>query len=123
MRFGKLLGASALALVCAAAPALAQDTDVMQYADTNGDGKVTQEEYAAFLGQAWDYLMQSAEKVKVADASPQGKPLLNGVTPDMNGEVTKAAFQAAAPAKFKLADKNGDGVLDSAELNASMKAN
>ena len=122
MRLGKFVGLAAAALICATAPALAQDVDVMQYADTNGDGKVTQEEYAAFLGQAWDYLMQSAEKVKVADASAQAKPLLNGVTPDANGEVTKAAFLAAAPAKFKLADKNGDGTLDAAELNASMKA-
>ncbi len=95
----------------------------MQYADSNGDGKVTQEEYTAFLGQAWDYLMQSAEKVKVADADPMAKPLLSGVTPDANGEVTKAAFLAAAPVKFKAADKNGDGVLDAAELNGSMRGN
>ncbi len=79
------------------------------------------EEYTAFLGQAWDYLLQSAEKVKVADADPMAKPLLSGVTPDANGVVTKQAFLAAAPVKFKAADKNGDGTLDSAELNASMK--
>ncbi len=122
MRLIKILGLSA-ALACSAATAMAQDVDVMQYADSNGDGKVTPEEYAAFLGQAWDYLLQSAAKVKVADADPMAKPLLVGVTPDANGEVTKEAFLAAAPAKFKAADKNGDGVLDSAELNASMRAN
>ena len=121
MRFGKIIGLGAAALISLATTAVAQDVDVMQYADTNGDGKVTQEEYTAFLGQAWDYLMQSAEKVKVADADPMAKPLLNGVTPDANGFVTKAAFLAAAPAKFKAADKNGDGVLDAAELNASMR--
>ena len=121
MRLGAIIAASAAAIVCAAAPALAQDVDVMQYADTNGDGKVTLEEYTAFLGQAWDYLLQSAAKVKVADADPMAKPLLSGVTPDANGEVTKTAFLAAAPAKFKAADKNGDGVLDAAELNGSMK--
>ena len=122
MHLRKIAVLAAASLVCAAAPALAQDVDVMQYADSNGDGKVSQAEYAAFLGQAWDYLMQSAEKVKVADADPMAKPLLAGVTPDANGEVTKAAFLAAAPAKFKAADKNGDGVLDSAELNGSMRA-
>ena len=123
MHLRNIVGVAATALLWVAAPALAQDVDVMQYADTNGDGKVTQEEYAAFLGQAWDYLMQSAEKVKVANADPMAKPLLSGVTPDANGEVTKAAFLAAAPAKFKAADKNGDGVLDAAELNASMRGN
>ena len=121
MRLKHIIGVSAAALVCVAAPALAQDVDVMQFADGNGDGKVTVEEYTAFLGQAWDYLLQSAEKVKVAEADPMAKPLLSGVTPDANGVVTKQAFLAAAPVKFKAADKNGDGTLDSAELNASMK--
>jgi hypothetical protein len=93
----------------------------MQYADTNGDGKVSVEEYTAFLGQAWDYLAQNADKVKAATADPMLKPLIAGVAPDANGEVTKAALIAAAPAKFKAADKNGDGVLDSTELNASMR--
>ena len=122
MRLKHIVAVSAVSLVCAAAPAFAQDVDVMQYADSNSDGKVTVEEYTAFLGQAWDYLLQSAEKVKVADADPMARPLLSGVTPDANGVVTKQAFLAAAPAKFKAADKNGDGTLDSAELNASMKA-
>ncbi len=121
MDLKKIVGVSIMALVCGAAPALAQDVDVMQYADGNGDGKVTQQEYAAFLAMAWDYLLQSAEKVKVADADPMAKPLLAGVPTDADGVVTKAAFLAAAPAKFKAADKNGDGTLDSAELNGSMK--
>jgi Ca2+-binding EF-hand superfamily protein len=121
MRLIKILGLSA-ALVFTAATALAQDVDVMQYADTNGDGKVTLEEYTAFMGQAWDYLMMSADKVKAADVDPMAKGLIAGITPDADGYITKAAFLAAAPAKFKAADKNGDGVLDAAELNASMKA-
>jgi len=121
MRLIKILGLSA-ALVFTAATALAQDVDVMQYADTNGDGKVTLEEYTAFMGQAWDYLMMSADKVKASDVDPMAKGLIVGVTPDSDGYITKAAFLAAAPAKFKAADTNGDGVLDAAELNASMKA-
>lgn len=120
MRLIRILGVAA-ALVFTTATAMAQDVDVMQYADTNGDGKVTQEEYTAFLGQAWDYLMQSADKVKPADVDPMAKGLIAGVQPGPDGYITKAAFLAAAPAKFKAADKNGDGVLDAAELNASMK--
>jgi Ca2+-binding EF-hand superfamily protein len=120
MRLARILLISAASLVCATA-ALAQDVDVMQYADTNGDGKVTTQEYTAFLGSAWDYLAQGAEKVKAADADPMVKGLIAGVTPDADGNVTKATLIAAAPAKFKAADKNGDGVLDAAELNASMR--
>jgi len=121
MRLTGLLGLTAFALIATTAPAMAQATDVMQFADTNADGKVTLEEYTAFLGQAWDYLLQGAAKVKLADADPMAKPLLSGVTPDADGIVTKQALVAAAPAKFKAADKNGDGVLDSAELNGSMQ--
>ncbi len=112
---------SMAAVFSVAAPALAQDADVMQYADTNSDGKVTPQEYAAFLDTAWNYFTQSAEKVKVADLDPMAKGLVSGVTPDADGMVTKASLVAAAPAKFKAADKNGDGVLDAAELNASMQ--
>ncbi len=122
MRLHRILIISAAALLCATA-ALAQDADVMQYADTNSDGKVTPQEYAAFLDQAWNYLMQSADKVKVADVDPMAKGLIAGVTPDASGVITKEAFLAAAPAKFKAADKNGDGSLDATELNASMRAN
>lgn len=122
MRLHRILIISAAALACATA-ALAQDADVMQYADTNSDGKVTPQEYTAFLDQAWNYLLQSADKVKVADVDPMAKGLIAGVTPDASGVLTKQAFLAAAPAKFKAADKNGDGVLDATELNASMRAN
>ena len=122
MRFTRSLLIFAASAFCATA-ALAQDVNVMQYADTNGDGKVTPEEYAAFLGQAWDYLAQGADKVKPATADPNVKGLIAGVAPDSDGNVTKAALLAAAPAKFKAADKNGDGVLDATEMNASMRPN
>ena len=122
MRFTRSLVILAASVFCATA-ALAQDIDVMQYADTNGDGKVTPEEYTAFLGQAWDYLTQSADKVNAASADAAAKGLVSGVTPDADGNVTKAALLAAVPAKFKAADKNEDGVLDGTELNASMRSN
>jgi len=92
----------------------------MQYADTNGDGKVTLEEYTAFQEQAWMYFSMGADSVKVADLDPMAKPAFRGVTPDANGVVTKAVFMAGVPDRFKAADKNGDGVLNAAELNATM---
>ena len=100
--------------------AYAQDIDLMQFADTNMDGKVTLEEYTAFSEQSWSYFAQDAAKVKVADLDDMAKPAFRGITLDANGEVTKEAYMAGVPDRFKAADKNGDGVLDAAELNATM---
>ncbi len=120
MRQIRIVGVAVAALLCAARVAVAQDAEAMQYADTNSDGKVTAEEYAAFLGTAWNYFIQGADKAKVAELDPAAKGLVSGVAPDADGVLTKEAFLAAAPAKFKAADKNGDGVLDATELSDSM---
>jgi hypothetical protein len=95
--------------------------DLMQFADPNGDGKVTPDEFAAFREGGWNYFSQGAEKVKLADLDPMAKGAFVGVTPDADGYVTRAAYLAATPARFKAADKNGDGVLDREELNNSVK--
>jgi len=115
----KRLLAFGAGMVTLAGPAHAQ-VDVMQFADGNSDGKVTPVEYAAFSQQAWGYFTQDAEKVKVGEVDPAGQALMKDVPPDAQGYVTKAAFLASSDARFKKADKNGDGTLDSAELNGSM---
>lgn len=121
MRMVSILVASALAAAALSTPAFAQDMDLMQFADTNGDGKVTAEEFAAFREQGWGYFAQGADKVKVADLDPMAKGAFVGITPDADGFITKQAYLAATPARFKAADKNGDGTLDHDELNNSMK--
>ena len=93
----------------------------MQFADTNGDGKVTPEEFANFREQGWGYFSQGAEKLKVADLDPMAKGAFTGVTPDADGYVTKKAYLDATPERFKAADKNGDGTLSRDELNNSVK--
>ena len=93
----------------------------MQFADPNMDGKVTAEEYSAFSTQGWDFFSQGADKVKVADLDPAAKGAFSGIAPDADGNVTKAAYLAGIPDRFKAADKNGDGTLNAAELNATMK--
>jgi hypothetical protein len=122
MRSRLAMAAAAAVLVLVAGRAFAQDMDLMQYADTNSDGKITPAEYSAFLEQAWGYFAMGADKVKLADLDPMAKPLFAGLTPDADGTVSKAAFLATAPAKFKAADKNGDGTLDKDELNGSVKS-
>jgi hypothetical protein len=104
-----------------AGQAQAQDFDLMQFADTNADGKVTAEEYTNFSEQGWGFFAQGAEQVKVADLDPMAKGAFTGITPDANGVVTHAVYTAAVPGRFKAADKNGDGTLDSAELNGTVK--
>ena len=121
MRLGLALIVSSVAMAALSGPAHAQDMDLMQFADPNGDGKVTPEEFAAFREGGWNYFSQGADKVKVADLDSQAKPAFAAIPADADGIVTKAAYMAAVPARFKAADKNGDGVLDAAELNASMK--
>lgn len=116
-----IAAALAAATIFAAGHVYAQDIDLMQFADPDGDGKVTLAEFTAFSEQGWGYFAQGADKVKLAELDPMAKPAFAGVTPDAEGYVTKTAYMAAVPARFKAADKNGDGVLSAAELNASMK--
>jgi hypothetical protein len=111
----------AAATICLSAGVHAQDIDLMQYADPDGDGKVTMAEFTSFSEQGWGFFSQGADKVKVVDLDPMAKPSFVGITPDAEGYVTKTAYMAAVPARFKAADKNADGVLSAAELNAALK--
>jgi hypothetical protein len=111
------------AIVAAAtviAPANAQDFDLMQFADTNTDGKVSLEEFAAFSEQGWGFFAQGAESVKVAELDDMAKGAFQGITSDANGVVTHAVYSAASPGRFKALDKDGDGTLNKAELDAMM---
>jgi hypothetical protein len=103
-----------------AGPALAQDMDLMAFADADKDGKVTTAEYASFSEQGWGFFAQGADKVKPAELDDMTKGAFNGIAPNAEGYVTHAVYTAAIPGRFKAADKNGDGTLDGAELNATM---
>ena len=113
----------AAAAVLAAATVMvgrAEAQDLMSFADTNMDGKVSLDEYKAFLEQGWMFIAMGADKVKLADVDPMFKPAFNGVPVDGEGFVTQAAWSGSAEARFKAADKNGDGSLSAEELTAAM---
>jgi len=120
MRLNLALIASAVAITALSAPASAQ-MDLMQFADPNGDGKVTPDEFAAFREGGWNFFSQGADKVKLADLDAMGKGAFTGIKPDADGYVTKQAYMAVTAERFKAADKNGDGTLDRDELNNSVK--
>jgi hypothetical protein len=109
---------AAIAIAALAAPAIAQDFDLMGFADTDKNGKISAEEFAAFQEQGWGFISQGAESIKLADVQPQMKAVFNGIAPDASGAITHAAYTAGVPARFKAADKDGDGSLSKAELEA-----
>lgn len=113
---------AAIVTAAIAAPAIAQDFDLMGFADTDTNGKVSTEEFAAFQEQGWGFLSQGADSIKLADVQPQMKAAFEGIAPDASGNITHAAYTAATPAKFKAADKNGDGSLSKEELLALFPA-
>jgi hypothetical protein len=114
---------AAVALIAAATLASGQAAraqDIMSFADTNMDGKVSLEEYKAFLAQAWMFIGMGADKVKLADVDPMFKSAFAGVPLDADGYVTEAAWNGSAAARFQAADKNADGFLSAEELTAAM---
>ncbi len=119
MRSKLALAAFIVATAAFSGQAVAQDMDLMQFADGDKDGKVTPTEYAGFMEQGWSFFSQGADSVKVADLDDMAKGAFVGITPDATGSVSKATYLAAGPGRFKAADKDGDGVLSAAELNAS----
>jgi hypothetical protein len=118
MRSSFAIAALFVATAGLAGVAQAQEFDLMQFADGNADGKVTPEEYTAFSEQGWGFFSQGADKVKVESLDPMAKPAFADLTPDANGEVSKETYMAAVPGRFKKADKDADGTLTAAELNA-----
>jgi hypothetical protein len=94
--------------------------NIMERLDTDKDGKISLAEYTAFAEQRWTRIANGADSVKPADLQGFQANALAGIAPDANGSVTKAAYLAAQPAKFKAADTDGNGSLSEAEMMASL---
>jgi Ca2+-binding EF-hand superfamily protein len=116
----KMIAVAALIAASTLAVGSARAQDLMSFADTNMDGKVSLEEYKVFLAQGWMFIAMGADKMKLADVDPMFKGAFTGVPVDAEGYVTQAAWNGSAEARFKAADKNGDGSLNAEELTAAM---
>jgi uncharacterized protein (DUF2141 family) len=112
--------AAGLSIALLSSQALAQQMDLFGVADADKDGKITLTEYTIFHENGWGFFSNGAPSVKLGELPVFAKSAFAGVTPDANGDVTKEAYMAVAPAQFKEADKNGDGVLDKDEFTAMM---
>lgn len=100
-------------LVLAAAPAVASaqvqaPADYLDRMDTDGDGRVSLEEYLAWMGYAFERMDRNGDGVLTADELPggQGQP------------VTRAGYRARLTERFNRQDTNRDGFLDARELAA-----
>ena len=116
----KMIAVAALLAATSLVAGRAQAQDLMSFADTNMDGKVSLEEYKAFLVQGWMFIAMGADKVKLSEVDPMFAGAFKGVPVDGQGFVTQAAWNGSAEARFKAADKDGNGSLSADELTASM---
>lgn len=100
-------------LVVLTVPAVAQsqvDTtrDYLQRMDTDGDGRVSLDEYLAWMTYAFDAMDLDGDGVLSPSEQPggKGKPL------------TRSEHRARLSERFRLQDADGDGYLSAAELAA-----
>jgi hypothetical protein len=116
MRFPAMTVAVALIAAGAAAPLLAQDFDPMQWADKDHDGKVTLDEATQFTAGGWEYFVPGGADTAMKSSFPSfAEPTVRDVPAAADGTITREAYLAAVPQRFKAADANADGTLDEAE--------
>jgi hypothetical protein len=109
-----MIGAALAAAI--AVPAAAQGVDLFGFADSDANGQVTPEEWAAFSEQGWGFLSGGADKVKVADLDPFAQAAFSGITPDAEGFVTQQMYLDAIPVRFEMTDTNDDGLISPEEM-------
>ncbi len=80
--------------------------------DTNKDGALTQEEMMA----GWAAKHGDRKAQREGGGKREGHDPFTQADSNKDGQVTKIEAQAQADARFKKADKNGDGVLSGDEL-------
>jgi Ca2+-binding EF-hand superfamily protein len=86
-----------------------------QRMDENGDGLIDKAEATAIRKRTADRMMNAGVPPSVMAARPD--PIVE-MDADKDGQVTKEEAAALQEARFKAADKNGDGALDADEQAA-----
>lgn len=104
-----LAGAVCAPAFLAGAQAQVQDSQqYLQRMDTDGDGRVSRDEYLAWMSYAFEQRDLDHDGVLQGDELPgrRGKP------------ITRAAHRATLIERFARQDANGDGYLSARELLA-----
>ena len=101
---------AALVLLLAASAALAQETrsQYLQMFDSDGDGRVSEAEYLAYMSRGFQAMDRNGDGILETDELPgsRGRP------------VTLAGFQDNLRLQFHKLDRNRDGYLNARELTA-----
>ncbi len=98
-------------LLCGSLPAIAQEQDTnayLQRMDSDGDGRVSPDEYLQWMLYAFDKMDRNGDGVLQADEQPggRGKP------------ISREEQRQVILARFARQDANGDGYLSARELMA-----
>ncbi|WP_158882763.1 EF-hand domain-containing protein [Rhodanobacter sp. L36] len=107
MRLACVLVAMALASPLAAR---AQDsrTEYLRLFDSNGDGRVSEAEYLAYMSHSFQAMDSNGDGILETDELPGGR----------GRPITLQAYQDNLRAQFHKLDRNRDGYLSARELTA-----
>jgi Ca2+-binding EF-hand superfamily protein len=100
----------ALTVLLASSATFAQDSraEYLQLFDANGDGRVSEAEYVAYMSRSFQSMDSNGDGTLESDELPGGR----------GRPITLKAYQDNLRSQFHKLDRNHDGYLSARELTA-----